>query len=76
VRTLQSFLGRPFLATAKAIIYADTAKIVFTISGRKEIFNFKNKILKASAHPDISHPIFQRKPSAYLYACQDQVSCI
>jgi hypothetical protein len=24
-------LGRPFLATTKAIIYADTAKIVFTI---------------------------------------------
>jgi hypothetical protein len=25
---------------------------------------------------DLSHPIFRRKPSAYLYACQDQVSCI
>jgi hypothetical protein len=24
----------------------------------------------------LSHPIFRRKPSAYLYACQDQVSCI
>jgi hypothetical protein len=24
----------------------------------------------------LSHLIFQRKPSAYLYACQDQVSCI
>jgi hypothetical protein len=24
----------------------------------------------------VSHPIFRRKPSAYLYACQDQVSCI
>jgi hypothetical protein len=24
----------------------------------------------------VSHPIFQRKPSANLYACQDQVSCI
>jgi hypothetical protein len=24
-------LGRPFLATTKAIIYTDTAKIVFTI---------------------------------------------
>jgi hypothetical protein len=23
----------------------------------------------------MSHPIFQRKPSANLYACQDQVSC-
>jgi hypothetical protein len=28
-------LGRPFLATTKAIIYADAAKIVFTINGRK-----------------------------------------
>jgi hypothetical protein len=24
----------------------------------------------------LSHPLFRRKPSAYLYACQDQVSCI
>jgi hypothetical protein len=24
----------------------------------------------------LSHPTFRRKPSAYLYACQDQVSCI
>jgi hypothetical protein len=24
----------------------------------------------------LSHPIFRRKPSANLYACQDQVSCI
>jgi hypothetical protein len=24
----------------------------------------------------VSHPIFRRKPSANLYACQDQVSCI
>jgi hypothetical protein len=24
----------------------------------------------------LSHPIFRRKPSAYLYAWQDQVSCI
>jgi hypothetical protein len=37
-------LGRPFLATAKAIIYVDTAKIIFTMNGRKERFNFKNKI--------------------------------
>jgi hypothetical protein len=44
-------LGCPFLATAKAIIYVDAAKIVFTINGIKEIFNFKNKILKAPAHP-------------------------
>jgi hypothetical protein len=25
---------------------------------------------------EVSHPTFRRKPSAYLYACQDQVSCI
>jgi hypothetical protein len=45
-----------FLATAKAIIYADTAKIVFTINGRNERFNFKNKILKAPAHPQYPYP--------------------
>jgi hypothetical protein len=44
-------LGRPFLATAKPIIYTNGAKIVLTINGRKERFNFKNKILKALAHP-------------------------
>jgi hypothetical protein len=44
-------LGRSFLATAKAIIDVDAAKIFFTINGRKERFNFKNKILKAPAHP-------------------------
>jgi hypothetical protein len=49
-------LGRPFLATAKAIIYADAAKIVFIINGRKERFNFKNKILKAPAHPRYPYP--------------------
>jgi hypothetical protein len=49
-------LGRPFLATTKAIIYADAAKIVFTINGRKEGFNFKNKILKALAYPRYTYP--------------------
>jgi hypothetical protein len=49
-------LGRPFLATSKAIIYGDAAKIVFTTKGRKERFNFKNKILKAPAHPNILTP--------------------
>jgi hypothetical protein len=49
-------LGRPFLATTKAIIYTDTAKIVFTINGRKERLNFKNKILKAPAHPQYFYP--------------------
>jgi hypothetical protein len=46
-------LGCPFLATTKAIIYANAAKIIFSINGRKERFNCKNKILEAPAHPDI-----------------------
>jgi hypothetical protein len=49
-------LGCPFLATAKAVIYADAAKIIFTINGRKERLNFKNKILKAPAHPRYPYP--------------------
>jgi hypothetical protein len=49
-------LGRPFHATAKAIIYAGAAKIVFTINGRKERFNFNNKILKAPTHPRYPYP--------------------
>jgi hypothetical protein len=49
-------LGHPFLATTKAIIYADAAKIIFTNNGRKERFNFKNKILKSLAHPNILIP--------------------
>jgi hypothetical protein len=49
-------LGCPFLATAKSIIYADASKIVFTINGKKERFNFKNKILKAHAHPRYPYP--------------------
>jgi hypothetical protein len=49
-------LGRPFLAIAKAIIYADAVKIIFTINRRKERFNFKNKILKAPAHPRYPYP--------------------
>jgi hypothetical protein len=56
VRMLQSFLGRHFLATAKAIIYADAAKIIFTINGRKERFNCKKKILKSPAHPRYPYP--------------------
>jgi hypothetical protein len=49
-------LGRPFLATAKAIIYANATKIIFTLNGRKERFNWKNKILKALAHPRYPYP--------------------
>jgi hypothetical protein len=29
-------LGRPFLSTIKAIVYADTAKICFTIKDKKK----------------------------------------
>jgi hypothetical protein len=43
-------LGRPFLSTAKAIIYMDTAKICFTIKD-KEKFSFKDRILYSPAHP-------------------------
>jgi hypothetical protein len=43
-------LGQPFLSTAKAIIYANTAKISFTIKD-KEKFSFKNHILQSPAHP-------------------------
>jgi hypothetical protein len=44
-------LGRPFLNTTKAIIYADKAKITFNIKGRKEKFTFKNKKLKNPTRP-------------------------
>ena len=36
-------LGRPFLNTSGAVIYASAAKINFYIKGRKETFSFKNK---------------------------------
>jgi len=36
-------LGRPFLNTSRAVIYASAAKICFYIKGRKETFSFKNK---------------------------------
>jgi hypothetical protein len=48
-------LGRPFLSTAKAIIYADSAKIYFTIKDRKEKFAFKNHILQSPGHPQTSY---------------------
>ena len=46
-------LGQPFLSTTKAIIYADSAKICFTIKERKEKFTFKNRILHSPSHPQI-----------------------
>jgi len=36
-------LGRPFLNTSGAVIYASAAKINFYIKGRKETFSFENK---------------------------------
>jgi hypothetical protein len=44
-------LGRPFLSTVKAVIYADTAKIYFTIKDKKEKFSFKDRILYSPTHP-------------------------
>jgi hypothetical protein len=46
-------LGQPFLSTAKAIIYADSAKICFTIKDRKEKFTFKNHIHHSPSHPQM-----------------------
>jgi len=46
-------LGRPFLNTSGAVIYASVAKISFYIKGKKEMFSFKNKttqISKQSRH--------------------------
>ena len=36
-------LGRTFLNTSGAVIYASATKISFYIKGRKETFSFKNK---------------------------------
>jgi hypothetical protein len=44
-------LGRPFLCIAKAIIYAEHAKIVFSIKDKKEKFSFKERILHSPALP-------------------------
>jgi len=41
-------LGRPFLNTSGAVIYASAAKISFYIKGRKETFSFKNKTTQIS----------------------------
>jgi hypothetical protein len=55
-------LGRPFLNTAKAIIYANNAKICFTIMDRKERFTFKNKTLQSPVHPQSAY-IYEDKPA-------------
>jgi len=44
-------LGRPFLCTTKAIIYAEYTKIVLSIKDKKERFTFKNHVMKAPAGP-------------------------
>jgi hypothetical protein len=51
-------LGRPFLNTAGAIVYANTAKICFNIKGKRETF-FKNRVLQFPAHPQ--HPYEPKK---------------
>jgi hypothetical protein len=50
------------LSTVKAIIYADSAKICFTINDRKERFSFKRRTLKASVHPQT--PYIYAEPTA------------
>jgi hypothetical protein len=55
-------LGRPFLSTAKAIIYTNSAKICFTINDRKERFCFKRRTLKAPVHPQT--PYIYADPTA------------
>ena len=41
-------LGRPFLNTSGAVIYASVAKISFYIMGKKETFSFENKTTQIS----------------------------
>jgi hypothetical protein len=42
-------LGRPFLCTTKAIVYAEHSKIIFTIKDNKEKFSFKNQMMHTPA---------------------------
>jgi hypothetical protein len=44
-------LGRPFFNIARAIMYTNTAKIIFNIRGKRETFFFKNRVLQFLAHP-------------------------
>jgi len=46
-----TILGRPFLNTSRAVIYASAAKINFNIKGRKETFSFKNKTAQIPEQP-------------------------
>jgi len=45
IERLPIILGRPFLNTARAIIYASNAKITFNTKGNREAFSFKNRTL-------------------------------
>jgi hypothetical protein len=44
-------LGWPFLNIAGAVMYANTAKIIFNIRGKRETFFFKNRVLQFPTHP-------------------------
>jgi hypothetical protein len=55
-------LGWPFLCIAKAIIYAEYAKIVFSIKDKKEKFSFRECILHSPALPQKA--FMPKKPAA------------
>jgi hypothetical protein len=55
-------LGQPFLCTAKAIIYAEHANIVFFIKDKNEKFSFKERILHSPALPQKA--FMPEKPAA------------
>jgi hypothetical protein len=44
-------LGRPFLNTARTIMYTNTTKICFNIKGKRETFFFKDRVLQFPARP-------------------------
>jgi hypothetical protein len=52
-------LGRPFLNTVGAVMYANTAKICFNIKRKRETFFFKDRVLQFSTHPQ--HPYEPKK---------------
>jgi hypothetical protein len=52
-------LGRPFLNTTGAIMYANAAKICFNIKGKRETLFFKDKVLQFPTHPQ--HPYEPKK---------------
>ena len=47
-------LGRPFLNTLGAIIYASATKINFNIKGRKETFSSRTRLHKSHSNPNIN----------------------